>query len=65
MPEPKKQTTSSKGKIRRKAKSQSLPKLVECEKCQEKKLPHRVCPNCGHYGEEKIRKDREKKEKEE
>jgi large subunit ribosomal protein L32 len=20
-----------------------------CPNCQEKKLPHRVCPHCGHY----------------
>lgn len=23
--------------------------LVECPNCHERKLPHRVCPFCGHY----------------
>ena len=26
-----------------------LPKLEDCPHCHEKKLPHRVCPNCGYY----------------
>jgi large subunit ribosomal protein L32 len=27
----------------------SVPELVACEHCPEKKLPHHVCPNCGWY----------------
>ncbi len=23
--------------------------LSRCPKCQEPKLPHYVCPSCGHY----------------
>ncbi|MGH9601581.1 MAG: 50S ribosomal protein L32, partial [Terriglobales bacterium] len=23
--------------------------LSECPNCHERKLPHRVCPKCGHY----------------
>jgi len=23
--------------------------LVQCSNCGEMRLPHRVCPNCGHY----------------
>ncbi|HEY5573422.1 MAG TPA: 50S ribosomal protein L32 [Anaerolineales bacterium] len=23
--------------------------LVQCPNCGEMRLPHRVCPNCGHY----------------
>jgi large subunit ribosomal protein L32 len=23
--------------------------LVACPNCNEMRLPHRVCPNCGHY----------------
>jgi len=26
-----------------------LPDLEECPHCHERKLPHRVCPNCGYY----------------
>jgi len=25
------------------------PTLVECDKCNEPHIPHRVCPNCGTY----------------
>ena len=25
------------------------PALSECPNCHEPKLPHRVCPHCGHY----------------
>lgn len=23
--------------------------IVQCNNCGEKRLPHTVCPNCGHY----------------
>jgi large subunit ribosomal protein L32 len=23
--------------------------LVQCNNCGEMRLPHRICPNCGHY----------------
>ena len=23
--------------------------VVNCPNCGEPRLPHRVCPNCGHY----------------
>lgn len=23
--------------------------LVQCSNCGEMRLPHTVCPNCGHY----------------
>ncbi|MEJ2011858.1 MAG: 50S ribosomal protein L32 [Anaerolineales bacterium] len=23
--------------------------LIACTNCGEKHLPHRMCPNCGHY----------------
>jgi large subunit ribosomal protein L32 len=25
------------------------PGLSLCPNCQEPRLPHRVCPRCGHY----------------
>lgn len=28
--------------------------LSICPRCGEKKLPHRVCSNCGFYGTKKI-----------
>lgn len=32
----------------------SLPNLTICPDCQEPKLPHRVCLNCGTYNGKKI-----------
>lgn len=33
------------------------PNLIECPKCHEKKMPHRLCPECGDYnGREVISK---------
>ncbi len=30
--------------------------LITCDNCGEKKLPHNVCPACGHYkGREVVR----------
>jgi large subunit ribosomal protein L32 len=28
--------------------------LEVCPNCKEFKLPHRVCPNCGMYGEVEV-----------
>ncbi|MCK4390250.1 MAG: 50S ribosomal protein L32 [Desulfobacterales bacterium] len=27
----------------------TLINLSTCRQCNEPKLPHHVCPNCGHY----------------
>lgn len=32
----------------------SLPNVTLCPECQEPKLPHRVCLNCGSYKGKKI-----------
>ena len=32
----------------------SLPNITLCPDCQEPKLPHRVCLNCGSYNGKKI-----------
>ena len=41
----------SKGRSRRRRSHDALTpaKLVECSSCHEVRLPHHVCPNCGHY----------------
>lgn len=26
----------------------------ECPNCHERKLPHRVCPKCGHYKDREV-----------
>ena len=36
----------------------TIPGMVKCPKCQEYKLPHRVCMSCGSYdGKEVIKVD--------
>lgn len=30
------------------------PNLVLCPDCQEPRLPHRACPNCGMYSGRKV-----------
>ena len=32
----------------------SAPTLVVCKHCNQLKLAHRVCKNCGYYGDEQI-----------
>ena len=41
----------------------SVPSVVDCPHCHEKKIAHQVCKNCGYYdGQERIVVD-EKKDK--
>lgn len=38
--------------------------LVQCSQCGEMRLPHTVCPNCGHYqGREVVSVDKEANKK--
>jgi len=30
------------------------PGYVACPQCHEPKMPHRVCPTCGHYKGEQV-----------
>ncbi|MDR0819370.1 MAG: 50S ribosomal protein L32 [Oscillospiraceae bacterium] len=32
------------------------PTLVECDKCGEYRLPHRVCTSCGTYNGKQVLK---------
>ena len=25
------------------------PSLSPCPQCKQPRMPHRICPNCGHY----------------
>ena len=36
-----------------------LPGMVKCPKCQEYKLPHRVCKACGFYDGKEVIKTEE------
>lgn len=52
---PKERTSRSKRGMRRAHHDKMTPPNVSnCGNCGEAKLPHRVCPNCGHYDGREI-----------
>lgn len=46
---PKQRTSKSRRDRRRAHDALKAKSLVQCNNCGEMRLPHRVCPNCGHY----------------
>ncbi len=32
----------------------AAPSMATCSQCGARKLPHRVCPSCGHYGRMRV-----------
>ena len=32
----------------------TVPGMVECPKCHEFKMPHRVCKACGYYKDKEV-----------
>ncbi len=49
MPLPKRRHSISRRNKRRSHDRVTLPNLSVCPKCNEPRLPHRVCPGCGYY----------------
>jgi large subunit ribosomal protein L32 len=55
MPNPKHRHSKARRDKRRAHDFLTDPSLSECPNCHEPKMPHRVCPHCGHYkGKEVI-----------
>jgi large subunit ribosomal protein L32 len=48
-PQPKRKHTSGRRDRRRSHDALKAINLVQCSNCGEMRLPHTVCPNCGHY----------------
>jgi large subunit ribosomal protein L32 len=48
-PLPKRKLSKGRRDRRRAHDAIGTPKLVNCQQCGKKTLPHRVCPNCGTY----------------
>ena len=46
---PKQRTSSARRDRRRAHDALKSRKLTQCTNCGEMRLPHRVCPSCGHY----------------
>jgi large subunit ribosomal protein L32 len=49
MPNPKRRHSKARRDKRRAHDALPAPSLSACPNCHEPKLPHRVCPHCGHY----------------
>jgi len=51
---PKRKTSRSNTRHRRSNWKASVPSLVGCDRCGEKKLPHVACPSCGTYKKRQV-----------
>lgn len=49
MPNPKRRHSKARRDKRRAHDALTPVSLSRCPQCQEPKMPHRVCPNCGTY----------------
>jgi large subunit ribosomal protein L32 len=57
---PKRRISRARGRQRRSINLRlSVPTLVECSNCGNRKMPHRVCPKCGFYRGKQILKPEE------
>lgn len=54
MPNPKRRHSKARSSKRRAHDAISAAGLSECPNCHERKLPHRVCPKCGHYKKREV-----------
>ncbi len=60
MPVPKRRLTSTRKRTRSANKHYVAKGIATCSNCQQPKLPHHVCRNCGFYGQKQILKIEEK-----
>ncbi|MFY9114544.1 MAG: 50S ribosomal protein L32 [Dethiobacteria bacterium] len=51
---PKRRTSKARRDRRRAHKKLKAVQLVECPRCFELKLPHRVCMKCGFYKDRNV-----------
>ena len=56
-PLPKRKVSKGRRDRRRAHDAIGAPRLVECNNCHEKTLPHRACPHCGHYKGRQVVED--------
>ena len=57
---PKRKTSKARKRKRRSHLKLSAPGMSRCSHCNQMKMPHSVCPNCGHYaGREVIKIEEE------
>ncbi len=51
---PKRRTSKARKRKRRTHWKLETPNLDRCPHCGAAKRPHRVCDECGHYGERQV-----------
>jgi len=51
---PKRRQSKSRRDKRRTHWKLSVPNIVDCPNCNQPKLPHRACPNCGYYNDRMV-----------
>ena len=51
---PKQKVSKSRRDKRRANWKLTAPVLTDCPQCQKKKLPHRVCGECGYYKNKEV-----------
>ncbi len=61
MANPKRKTSKSRRDKRRSHWALKAPVVTLCPECQEPKLPHRLCMNCGYYKNQMILEIEEEK----
>jgi len=59
MPQPKRRHFHARQHKRRSHHALKVEGLSQCPHCKEPKSPHRVCSNCGYYGDRQIVKGEE------
>ncbi len=57
---PKRRQSRARRNSRRAQWKLTVPGLIECPQCHEKKLPHRVCLHCGYYRGKDVLKEESK-----
>lgn len=58
---PKKKVSRMHRGHRRASQTITLPTLMDCPQCSQKKLTHHVCPSCGMYNGNQVLTIREKR----
>ena len=52
---PKQKSSKSRGRKRRTHYKTKAPAVTTCPECQEPKLPHTACPECGAYKDRNLK----------
>ena len=59
MPNPKRRHSPSRKGRRRSHDGMAVPSFASCSNCGTPKLPHKACPECGHYRGRQVIKEAE------